>query len=156
MLFWLYQFWGLFSTLSQVAILLTASLASFASVLFIQRRGASAYFSTLAALVAFTYFVLNVAMLGQLFSINPRSTPCCPRALCAVAGLCLPNTLAIGCRSQLIHRVYRASTWRNAGMQRLIGFRCWMSNLVRTLRAIKSALQQNSSWVGGLSHGCLN
>ncbi|WP_339082966.1 DUF2157 domain-containing protein [Pseudomonas sp. TMP9] len=70
-LFWLYQFWGLFSTLSQVAILITASLASFASVLFIQRRDASAYFSTLAALVAFTYFVLNVAMLGQLFSINP-------------------------------------------------------------------------------------
>ncbi|WAC43995.1 DUF2157 domain-containing protein [Pseudomonas sp. SL4(2022)] len=79
--FLFYQFWGLFGTQSQVAILLTASIASFGLTLWVQRLDSSGYFSKLAALVAFTCFVLNIVMLGQIFNITPSNNALLPWAL---------------------------------------------------------------------------
>lgn len=79
--FLFYQFWGVFGSTSQVVILLTASTASCALTLWLQRLDRSGYFSTLAALVAFTCFVLNIAMLGQIFTITPSNSALLPWAL---------------------------------------------------------------------------
>ncbi|PKO71838.1 MAG: DUF2157 domain-containing protein [Betaproteobacteria bacterium HGW-Betaproteobacteria-14] len=65
------QFWGLFGTFLQVSILVGAALFTFAGTLLVRERDASGYFTKLAAMVAFTCFVLNVFMLGQIFSITP-------------------------------------------------------------------------------------
>ena len=45
---------GLFQHGGQVAVLLTASIASFGLTLWVQHRDGAGYFSKLAALVAFT------------------------------------------------------------------------------------------------------
>ncbi len=65
------QFWGLFGTLLQVSILVGVAFFTFAGTLLVRERDTSAYFTKLAAMVAFTCFVLNVYMLGQIFSITP-------------------------------------------------------------------------------------
>lgn len=93
--FLFYQFWGLFGTGSQVAILLTASLASFGLTLWVQRLDSSGYFSKLAALVAFTCFVLNIVMLGQIFNITPSNNALLPWALYALL-------LAYACGARLL------------------------------------------------------
>lgn len=93
--FLFYQFWGLFGELSQVAILLGASSASFGFTLWVQRRDSSGYFSKLAALVAFTCFVLNIVMLGQIFNITPSNNALLPWALYALL-------LAYACGARLL------------------------------------------------------
>jgi len=69
--FLFYQFWGRFSTASQVSILLCAAAGSFVATWWIQTRDASGYFAKLAAMVAFACFVLNIVMLGSIFNITP-------------------------------------------------------------------------------------
>ncbi len=69
--FLFYQFWGKYSTTMQVMLLLSASLVSFCVTVLIDRKDSSGYFTRLAALVAFVCFVLNVAMLGQIYNIQP-------------------------------------------------------------------------------------
>src|SRR5229473_6031840 len=69
--FLFYQFWGRFSTTAQVATLLAAALGAFTATVWIQGRDANGYFTKLAAMVAFACFVLNIAMLGQIFNITP-------------------------------------------------------------------------------------
>ncbi|UVE19136.1 DUF2157 domain-containing protein [Pseudomonas sp. LS44] len=93
--FLFYQFWGLFGEFSQVAILLSASLVSFGLTLWVQRRDSSGYFSKLAALVAFTCFVLNIVMLGQIFTITPSDKALLPWAVYALL-------LAYACGARLL------------------------------------------------------
>ena len=69
--FLFYQFWGLFSTPVQVAILLAGALGSFGATVWIRSRDGSGYFAKLAALVAFACFVLDIMMLGSIFNITP-------------------------------------------------------------------------------------
>lgn len=99
--FLFYQFWGLFGTLSQVAILLTASIASFGLTLWVQGRDSSGYFSKLAALVAFTCFVLNIVMLGQIFNITPSNQALLPWALYALL-LAYAYAYAYACAARLL------------------------------------------------------
>lgn len=82
--FLFYQFWGLFDERLQVVILICASLLSFGLTLWIQRRDSSAYFSKLAALVAFACFVLNIVMLGLIFNITPSDNALLPWAAYAL------------------------------------------------------------------------
>lgn len=82
--FLFYQFWGHFSELAQVVILVSASLGSFGMTVLVQRRDSTGYFTKLAALVAFTCFVLNVTMLGQIFNITPSDTALLPWAAYAL------------------------------------------------------------------------
>jgi uncharacterized membrane protein len=78
--FLFYQFWGWFSTHTQVAILIAAALGSFALTCWIHARDSTGYFSKLAALVAFACFVLNIAMQGQIFNITPSDKALLPWA----------------------------------------------------------------------------
>jgi uncharacterized membrane protein len=93
--FLFYQFWGLFSTTVQVAVLVSAALGTFAATLWIQSKDATGYFTKLAALVAFACFVLNIAMLGQIFNITPSD-----KALVVWAALAL--LLAYACDLRLL------------------------------------------------------
>jgi uncharacterized membrane protein len=65
------QFWGYFPVAAQVAILAAAALGSFALTCFAGAREGAGYFTKLAAMVAFACFVLDIAMLGQIFDITP-------------------------------------------------------------------------------------
>lgn len=82
--FLFYQFWGLLPTVAQVVLLILAPVATFGGTLLIQRRDASGYFTKLAALVAFSCFVLNVVMLGQIFNIAPSDSALMPWAAFAL------------------------------------------------------------------------
>jgi uncharacterized membrane protein len=93
--FLFYQFWGRFPATTQVAVLLLASLGTFAATIWIQGRDGSGYFTKLAAMVAFACFVLNIAMLGQIFNITPSDN-----ALIAWAALAL--LLAYNCDLRLL------------------------------------------------------
>jgi uncharacterized membrane protein len=81
--FLFYQFWGHFGELAQVGILIAAALGSFVGTLWLRGRDASGYFTKLAALVAFACFVLDIAMLGQIFNLTPSDKALLPWALYA-------------------------------------------------------------------------
>lgn len=69
--FFFYRFWGNFSIPQQVAILVAAPIAALAGVEFAARREKTLYFASLISLVALTAFVLDLTMLGQIFTITP-------------------------------------------------------------------------------------
>jgi uncharacterized membrane protein len=69
--FLFYQFWGKFSTVTQVVTLNAAALLTFLATVGIAIKDRSGYFAKLAALVAFACFVLDISMLGQIFNITP-------------------------------------------------------------------------------------
>lgn len=78
--FLFYRVWGWFSVPSQVVTLVVAALASTVAVFGIRARDSSGYFTKLAAMVAFACFVLNIAMLGQIFNITPSDKAFLPWA----------------------------------------------------------------------------
>ena len=82
--FLFYQFWGFFSPMVQVAILITAAISTFVVTVWIQQRDSSGYFSKLAAMVAFACFVINIVMLGQIFNITPSDKALLPWAAFAL------------------------------------------------------------------------
>jgi uncharacterized membrane protein len=95
-LFFLFkQFWGDFNTTIQVMILISTSVLTCCLTFALQRFEASGYFCKLAAVVAFTSFVLNVVLLGDIFNIEPSAKAFLPWA---VYGL----LLAYGCNSRLL------------------------------------------------------
>lgn len=82
--FLFYQFWGRFPTSVQVGILLVAAVGTFLGTVLLQSRDSSGYFTKLAAMVAFACFVLNIAMLGQIFDITPSDKALLPWAAYAM------------------------------------------------------------------------
>ncbi len=68
-----YQFWGIFSTLGQVAVLAGAAVATCVLALWVGDRDPSRHWTQMAALLAFSCFVLNLLMLGQIFDLTPSS-----------------------------------------------------------------------------------
>ena len=112
--FLFYQFWGLLDTPVQVAVLVTAAVGTFVATLAIQRRDGSGYFTKLAALVAFACFVLNIAMLGQIFNITPSDKALIPWAAMAfvLAYTCdLRLLLAAGILCVIAWISARTGTW---------------------------------------------
>ncbi len=95
LLFFFYQFWGLFSEVVQVAILGGFSIGSLLLTFVIRRRDPSGYFSKLAALLAFACFVLNISLLGQIFNITPSDQALLPWAALALL-------LAYACNARLL------------------------------------------------------
>lgn len=65
------RFWILLGTAPQVMALIGASGLAYGVTLWTRRKDATGYFTKLAALVAFACFVLNVAMMGQIFNVTP-------------------------------------------------------------------------------------
>ncbi len=70
--FFLLRFWGLLDTPLQVVLLVAAPLVMTLAVEGVARRErGGAYFTSLAALVALTCFVLDLSVLGHIFNITP-------------------------------------------------------------------------------------
>ncbi|MBU1193432.1 MAG: DUF2157 domain-containing protein [Proteobacteria bacterium] len=69
--FLFYQFWGGFSTATQVFILISAPLVSLAATMVVSFKEKTGYFSKLFGMVSFACFVLNLSMFGQIFNITP-------------------------------------------------------------------------------------
>lgn len=112
--FLFYQFWGWLSTTAQVAVLIAAPLGMLGITAWIQRKDASGYFTKLAALVTFACFVLNVAMLGQLFNIAPSDKALLPWAALAflLAYACdLRLLLVAGILCMVAYVAARTGTW---------------------------------------------
>ena len=112
--FLFYQFWGHFSEIAQVVILVGASLGSFVLTVWMQGRDSTGYFTKLAALVAFTCFVLNVTMLGQIFNITPSDKALLPWAAYALllAYACdLRLLLAAAILCVIAYVAARVGTW---------------------------------------------
>ncbi|AOE86903.1 DUF2157 domain-containing protein [Pseudomonas sp. TCU-HL1] len=84
LLFFFYQFWGLFPDTAQVGILAGFSLGSLLLTLLLRQRAPAGYFTKLAAVLAFACFVLNVVMLGQIFNIAPSNKALLPWAAYAL------------------------------------------------------------------------
>jgi uncharacterized membrane protein len=69
--FLFYQYWGRLGTTVQVIVLVCASVVSLMITALIRARDHTGYFTKLAAMVAFSCFVLNIAMWGEIFNITP-------------------------------------------------------------------------------------
>jgi predicted membrane protein DUF2157 len=69
--FLFYQFWGRFSTNTQVFVLTAAPFIALALTIFAAHREPTGYFSKITGLVCVACFVLNLVMLGQIFNITP-------------------------------------------------------------------------------------
>ena len=69
--FLFYQFWGRFSTNTQVLMLIAAPLIGLAATMYASSREKTGYFSKLLGLVSLACFVLNISMLGQIFNMAP-------------------------------------------------------------------------------------
>jgi len=93
--FLFHQFWGRLDTTAQVVVLLAAAFGTFLATFWLHGRDPSGYFTKLAALVAFTCFVLDTVMLGAIFNLTPTEN-----ALLAWAALAL--VLAYGCDLRLL------------------------------------------------------
>lgn len=112
--FLFYQFWGLFPETAQVSILFAASLLGLGGTMLVRQRDATGYFTKLAALVAFACFVLNIAMLGQIFNITPSDKALLPWAAYALllAYACdLRLLLAAGILCIMAYTAARVGTW---------------------------------------------
>jgi uncharacterized membrane protein len=112
--FLFYQFWGHFGTVTQVAILLGAALGSFLGTMALERFDPTGYFVKLAAMVAFACFVLNIAMLGQIFNITPSDKALLPwgaLALLLAYHFDLRLLLAAGILCLLAWIAARTGTW---------------------------------------------
>lgn len=77
------QYWGLFPTPVQVALLIGSSIAALLATFCIARKDSGGYFAKLAAMVAFACFVLNVSLIGQIFNITPSDKALLPWAALA-------------------------------------------------------------------------
>jgi uncharacterized membrane protein len=104
--FFFYRFWGLLTVPLQVAILITVPLAALAGVGFAARREKTLYFASLVSLVALTAFVLNLSMLGRIFSITPTQNA----------------FLAWGAFALTIAYTYRLRLMLVAGLLSLLGY----------------------------------
>lgn len=69
--FFFYRFWGLIPTWTQVGILIIAPLLALLGMKFAATKEKTFYYASLAGLLAFTCFVLNLNVLGTIFNITP-------------------------------------------------------------------------------------
>ncbi|MEN0106386.1 MAG: DUF2157 domain-containing protein, partial [Pseudomonas sp.] len=81
--FLFHQFWGLFSEVQQVAILLGTTLATFSLTIWLHAHDRSGYYTKLSALIAFVAFVLDLSLAGQIFNITPSDKALIPWAMLA-------------------------------------------------------------------------
>ena len=69
--FLFFQFWGGFSTTLQVIILIATPFVLLSLTIYLNTLELTSYYVKIAALLSLTSFVLNLAMLGQIFNITP-------------------------------------------------------------------------------------
>ncbi|HXO19550.1 MAG TPA: DUF2157 domain-containing protein [Thermoanaerobaculia bacterium] len=103
------RFWGLLATPAQVAILVGAPLAGCLGTHFAARREKTGYFAALLALVTFACFVLDLSMLGVIFSITPSEN-----AFLVWGALAVILAYAYGLRLLLAAGIVALTAWLSA------------------------------------------
>ena len=109
--FFFYQFWGGYSTISQVLILVTAPIICLAATMYVAHRESTGYFSKVFGLVTFACFVLNLVMFGQIFNITPSEN-----AFLVWAGLAFLLAYASDARLLLVAGLISISCFISARM----------------------------------------
>jgi len=69
--FLFYQFWGYFSEVTQVAVLVLVPTLLLGVTLVVSQKSDRDYYTKILALLTFIGFVLNLSMLGEIFNITP-------------------------------------------------------------------------------------
>ncbi len=113
--FFFYRFWGVLSTSLQVLILAAAPLLAVGAMEIAARREKISYFTTLAGLIAFASFVLNLSLLGHIFSITPSQNALLVWggfALALAYGYDLHLLLVTGILCLLAYLSATTGTWR--------------------------------------------
>ena len=108
------RFWGQLTTPAQVAILTAAPILGLGATEFAARRERTGYFATLFGLVTFACFVLDLKVLGDIFSVAPS-----PGAF-----------LVWGAFAVLLGYAYGSRVLLGAGLVLLGG---WLSSVIASL-----------------------
>ncbi len=111
-----YRFWGALSTPVQVAILAAGPIGAVLLTDFAARRERTLYFASLAAIVAFACFVLNLSMLGVIFNLMPS-----PQAFLAWGAFALILAYAYRLRLMLAAGLVSMGVWAAAHFVSLSG-----------------------------------
>lgn len=109
--------WGHLDTPVQVALLVAAPLAGLGLVELAARRDRSGYFATIAGLVAFACFVVDLAILGDVFDVTPSQNAFLAWGAFGLAlayGWDLRLLLVAGIISLLGYLTATAGTWHGA------------------------------------------
>lgn len=123
--------WGYLALPVQVSVLMAAPLASLITLEFVARRRSLRFFASVAALVAFAAFVLNVEMLGRLFALTPT-----PEALLAYGVFAVGLAYAYDERVLLVAGAVCLAGWVAACVVRVTG--AWW---------LAGALQRPEAWI---------
>jgi uncharacterized membrane protein len=138
--FLFYRYWGFIDTPLQVIVLIAVPLLGVVGVELAARREPTGYIATIVAMVAFASFVLDLSMLGQVFSITPSQN-----AFLAWSGLAIVLAYSYGLRLLLI-----------AGILSLLGY---LSATVGTWGGcywLSAGERPENFIVGGLCIGALS
>ena len=95
--FFFYRFWGMIPTSGQIGIVIAAPLLAVLGVNFAASKEKTYYYATLAALLAFACFVMNLKFLGTIFNITPS-----PKAFLVWGALALIMAYHLGLRLLLM------------------------------------------------------
>ena len=109
--FLFYQFWGRIPVLAQTAILVTAPCLGLIATACISSQEKSGYFAKLAGMVTFACFVLNLTMLGKIYSVTAS-----PNAFLVWAIFALLVAYAIDARLLLTFGILGFSAFLSARM----------------------------------------
>lgn len=116
-----YRYWGLFPTAAQVVVLVAAPLLSLTATELVGRRERGRYFTALLAALSFATFVLDLNMLGEIFSITPTQ-----HALAVWSALALILAYTHGLPLLLLPGLVCAIGWLSGSIAALQGAD-WMS-----------------------------
>jgi len=111
-----YRFWGALGTATQVGILVAAPLGAVLLTDFAARRERTLYFASLAAMVAFACFVLDLNVMGSIFNLTPS-----PHAFLAWGAFALVLAYAYRLRLLLAAGLVCAGAWAAANFATLCG-----------------------------------
>jgi hypothetical protein len=120
-----FRIWGLLSTVTQVAILVVAPLPLIGLAIWLRRRDASGAFATLAGVLATACFGLDLAVLGNLFAMQPS-----PWAFLFVGALAFALAAQVGSRLLAAAGTAGVVTFL-AGSLGVAAHRYWLASLER-------------------------
>jgi uncharacterized membrane protein len=111
------RFWGQLTTPEQVAILTAAPVLGLLATEFAARRERTGYFAALLGLVTFACFLLDLSVLGDIFSVTPS-----PNAFLAWGAFAALLGYAYGSRLLLGGGLVLLGIWISAGVASLGGY----------------------------------